>query len=228
MRADPADAVGVEAVDRLVEDEHRRVAEHGRGDAQPLGHPQREASTRRRAPGTARRARVPRRRVWRGERLLLASQRRWFHASTGMRRPGVEERADLTQRRGQDRGSACRRRTSPASGASSPRIRRIVVDFPAPFGPTKPVTRPAVTSKDSRSTATRSPVALRETLCRSIAVLPRRHGTGTTSRVVARPEHFRDARCGDGAHSSSPARGTNDFPSRGDAGIGRREATMAR
>ena len=45
-------------------------------------------------------------------------------------------------------------RTSPVSGASRPRIKRIVVDFPAPFGPTKPVTRPGRTRNDSPSTAT--------------------------------------------------------------------------
>ena len=43
------------------------------------------------------------------------------------------------------------------SGRVSPTIIRIVVDLPAPFGPTKPVTRPAATSKDMSWTATRSP-----------------------------------------------------------------------
>jgi hypothetical protein len=32
--------------------------------------------------------------------------------------------------------------TSPELGASSSRIKRIVVDFPDPFGPRKPVTTP--------------------------------------------------------------------------------------
>jgi len=35
----------------------------------------------------------------------------------------------------------------PASAASRPRMIRIVVDFPAPFGPTKPVTWPGRTLK---------------------------------------------------------------------------------
>ena len=36
--AHPADALGVQAVDRLVEDDDRRVAEQRDGDAQPLAH----------------------------------------------------------------------------------------------------------------------------------------------------------------------------------------------
>ncbi|MGY1836066.1 hypothetical protein ACI79P_13240 [Blastococcus sp. SYSU DS0510] len=36
----------------------------------------------------------------------------------------------------------------------------MVVDFPAPFGPTKPVTRPATTSKLRSSTARRLPYCL--------------------------------------------------------------------
>src|ERR1017187_7318717 len=36
---------------------------------------------------------------------------------------------------------------------SSPNIRRIVVDLPAPFGPRKPVTLPVATSKEISSTA---------------------------------------------------------------------------
>jgi hypothetical protein len=40
--ADPADPVGVQPVDRLVEQEHRGVAQHGAGDAQPLQHAQGE------------------------------------------------------------------------------------------------------------------------------------------------------------------------------------------
>ena len=42
--ADPADALRVEAVDRLVEDQRRRVAEQRGGDAEPLPHAEREAA----------------------------------------------------------------------------------------------------------------------------------------------------------------------------------------
>ena len=37
---------------------------------------------------------------------------------------------------------------------------RMVVDLPAPFGPTNPVTRPAATSKVRSSTAARLPYRL--------------------------------------------------------------------
>ena len=39
------------------------------------------------------------------------------------------------------------------SPRSSPSISRIVVDFPAPLGPRKPVTVPGLTSNDSPATA---------------------------------------------------------------------------
>src|SRR5690606_19264049 len=42
--ADPADAFGVEAVDRLIEDEGFGVAEEGGGDAKALVHAEREAA----------------------------------------------------------------------------------------------------------------------------------------------------------------------------------------
>ena len=40
----PDDPFGVHAVERLVHDHHRRVAEHGRGDAETLTHAQRVAA----------------------------------------------------------------------------------------------------------------------------------------------------------------------------------------
>ena len=51
------------------------------------------------------------------------------------------------------------RRSAPARrpGRSRPRISRIVVDLPDPFGPRKPVTAPGRTSKLSPSTATVGP-----------------------------------------------------------------------
>ena len=47
--------------------------------------------------------------------------------------------------------------TEPDVGRSSPMIMRMVVDFPAPFGPRKPVTRPASTVKLTPATAVLSP-----------------------------------------------------------------------
>ena len=79
-------------------------------------------------------------------------------AGPGWRGAGVEQRADLAQRARELGVAAARRRAhSPASGASRPRISRIVVDLPAPFGPTKPVTRPGRTVNDSPSTASVAP-----------------------------------------------------------------------
>src|SRR5580698_10528948 len=48
----------------------------------------------------------------------------------------------------------------PEFGRSRPRISRMVVDFPAPFGPRNPVTRPGCTVNDRWSTATLSPYLL--------------------------------------------------------------------
>ena len=42
--AQPADALRVEAVGRLVEDQHLRVAEQRRGEPEPLAHPSRVAA----------------------------------------------------------------------------------------------------------------------------------------------------------------------------------------
>lgn len=47
--------------------------------------------------------------------------------------------------------------TLPEVGASRPVLRRMVVDFPAPLGPRKPVTTPGLTVKVSASTTVLSP-----------------------------------------------------------------------
>ena len=40
----PADALGVETVDRLVEEQHAGIAQQGRGDTEALAHTKRELS----------------------------------------------------------------------------------------------------------------------------------------------------------------------------------------
>jgi hypothetical protein len=45
----------------------------------------------------------------------------------------------------------------PDVGRTRPRIERIVVDLPAPFGPRKPVTVPGATVNDRSATATVDP-----------------------------------------------------------------------
>src|SRR5690242_21942446 len=47
--------------------------------------------------------------------------------------------------------------TSPESGSTSPKIARIVVVLPAPFGPRKPSIRPRSTEKEQPSSARTSP-----------------------------------------------------------------------
>ena len=72
-------------------------------------------------------------------------------------RARLQQRTDFVQRRRVVAVVLARSRTSPAVGASSPRISRIVVDFPEPFGPRKPVTMPGWTVNVSPSTARLSP-----------------------------------------------------------------------
>ena len=142
--SDPHDALGVEAVDRLVEHQHRRVAEQRGGDAEPL--PPSRARTRRcagRRRPRVRRGRGPRRRAIGGMPLL------WPATAGGRGRggPGARPRRRAAPRP-RAGGIACsrtaRRRSAPfrRPARSSPRIMRIVVDLPAPLGPTNPVTRP--------------------------------------------------------------------------------------
>ena len=70
---------------------------------------------------------------------------------------GVEQRADVAQRGGVPVSGDPLTVTEPDVGRSSPMIMRMVVDFPAPFGPRKPVTRPASTVKLTPATAVLSP-----------------------------------------------------------------------
>ena len=75
-------------------------------------------------------------------------------AAAGMDGLGVEQCADLAQRVAQlgvalalDGGATL------DDGWSRPRMMRIVVDLPEPFGPRNPVTTPGCTSKSRSSTA---------------------------------------------------------------------------
>src|SRR6516162_1846498 len=87
-------------------------------------------------------------------------------------------------------------RTRPAVGSSRPAIIRIVVDFPAPLGPTKPVTRPGSTVNDTPSSATAGPNLLRRPVTSIVASmrmvissgsgLVRWHLPGTLSAGVTR------------------------------------------
>ena len=100
--ADPADALRVQAVDRLVEHDDRRVAEQRGGDAEPLAHAEGEAGRPAgRPPRPARPARAPRRPARPGMRVADREPAQVV-AGGAARVQGarLEQRADLAQRRG--------------------------------------------------------------------------------------------------------------------------------
>ena len=161
--ADPDDPLGVHAVERLVQDQHRRVAEHGGGDPEPLAHPERVAA--RLAPrraGRGRPARSPRRPGWRSCSGSGPSRAggcvRCGWAGGRRRRPARRRGAAGAAAVGTAWPPTSAR---PSSGASRPRITRMVVDLPAPLGPTKPVTVPGATVKVMPSRARVEPNRLR-------------------------------------------------------------------
>ena len=99
--------------------------------------PSEKPPARRRAASAARPARAPPRPGGAGMPFDRASQSRWSDARLArVHRRRVEQRADLVSGRRSIRVAPCRSRArGPRRAASSPRIMRIVVDFPAPFGP---------------------------------------------------------------------------------------------
>ena len=142
--ADPADAVGIQAVDRLVQDDGLRVAEQRRGDAEPLAHAEGEAARPASGPPRPGRPGRPPRRPGAGRcRAVCARASRWLNALRPVWTDRASSRAPTSCS-----GAVCSRyalpftRTVPAVGASRPRIIRIVVDLPAPLGPRNPVTTP--------------------------------------------------------------------------------------
>ena len=99
--ADPVDALGVEAVDRLVQDQRLRVAEQRRRDAEPLAHAERElarplaghlvqADEVDHLVDAALRDAV---RLREGEQVVVGR-------AAGVDGPRLQQRADLVQRRG--------------------------------------------------------------------------------------------------------------------------------
>src|SRR5579863_3691834 len=81
----------------------------------------------------------------------------------------------------------------PASAASRPSMTRMVVDLPAPFGPTKPVTWPGTTMNVIPSSASTDPNRLRSPVTSIVASMlatlgnrtrPRRHAV-VLSRAAA-------------------------------------------
>ena len=166
---EPGEAVGVEVVGRLVEEQHLRVLEQRRRQQrarllaarQPVQRP------------VAGRCSIPSRRRISSARASAAQALRRLGAlegvgvavevarrAAGRRAPrpprrarrGAASRASPRPRAPPARGSRRgRRETVPRSGRSRPASRRSSVDLPAPLGPTRPARSPALRVSDSPS-----------------------------------------------------------------------------
>jgi hypothetical protein len=153
--AHPADAGRVEPVGGLVEDQHLRLPDQRGRNAEPLAHAERVVAdpTVRLGVGeadqlehlgnaTSRQAHHPL-----GDREDLAT------GPAGVLRRCVQHHADLDARVGQVGEPTAGDGGGARGGRGEPTIIRIEVDLPAPFGPRKPVTRPAGATKLMSSTA---------------------------------------------------------------------------
>ena len=218
--AHPDDALGVHAVERLVQHQHRRVAEQRRGDARAAAAC--PASTRPPCGGPpcpARPARSPRRPGARpdpGSGPATAGGCGPCGWAAARRRPAATRRGSAGaagDRYGRPPTSAV-----PSSAASRPRITRIVVDLPAPLGPTNPVTWPGRTVNDIPSSATAGPNRLRRPLTSIVASIPGRLGNqgglGRHARERSSPSLARGC-----ARPLIPRRGDSAVPGQGDASV---------
>ncbi len=174
-RGDPlGDAVGEDLLHQRVQP-GRRLVEHEqvrrrRRTPRP-GRPSGGCPWSTRGPSWSGRGRsapaAPRGGPARGRRRASAAAGRWSRRRTGWAR-GRRHRA----RRRAAGGSPPRRATGrgrtrvavPPSTRSSPSSARIVVDLPAPFGPRKPCTSPARTSRSRPSSARCGPKRLDQAL----------------------------------------------------------------
>ena len=187
--AHPHDPFGVEPVERLVEHQHRRVAQQRRRQPQPLSHPERVAA--RLAPASRLQAdlgddlvdTLGRQPLRMGEPHEVVAGACGSAAGRRCRAPNRRGGADAA---GCDR-AARRRAHVPSSAASRPRITRIVVDLPAPLGPTKPVTLPWATANVIPSRATVDPKRLRSPETSMVGCTPGtvRNRTRASSRCRA-------------------------------------------
>src|SRR4051794_24744496 len=95
-----------------------------------------------------------------------------------------------TSRPGLGRSAYLRPRTVavPEVAGVRPTMTRMVVDFPAPFGPRNPVTRPGLAVKETSSTARRPPYVLVSAVTSIMgATLPPRGGRPHRGAVPSRP-----------------------------------------
>ena len=118
---------------------------------------------------------------------LLDAVRRCHGEQVVARRPsgvhgtGLQQRAHFPQRRRKIDVCLAVDAAAAGIGRSSPSSSRIVVDFPAPFGPRKPVTTPGRTTKLRSSTAVFPPYRL---VRPSASIMP---STVATPHVELRP-----------------------------------------
>ena len=160
------DALGVEAVGGLVEDQHLGVAEQRVREPEPLAHAERvlahalargRACRARRASSSSSTRRSVDADHLRGDGERLAP------AAAAVLGGGVEQDADAAARVRQRAVGARRARRRRRRRAREPaRASACVVVLPAPFGPRNPVTVPGSQRNDTSSTTTCAAEALRQ------------------------------------------------------------------
>ena len=156
-RPQPEDPVGIEPVGRLVEHQHAEGRRAGGSDAEPLAHAEREgpdsAAGDVAEPDQVEHSIDP---GW-GDGVAVGEPEQMVGSGTSVLDCAASSKAPIARNGASSCCTAAATRTMPEVGASRPRIIRIVVDLPAPFGPRKPVTCPGRTVKEMSSTATTSP-----------------------------------------------------------------------
>lgn len=156
--AEPADAVGIEAVRRLVEDEVRGEPISAAASPSRCVMPVEKAFTRRRAssasPTSSSTSSTRRRGAPAASREISRCRRAVMPGSNP--KPSICTPTRDAGSRSAANGSPSIRQ-SPLVGLSRPTMARRVVDLPAPFGPSRPTIEPRGTAKDRSSTAARCP-----------------------------------------------------------------------
>ena len=151
----------IESGERLVEHDQVGPVDHRRRELHPLRHPSRQVADRVASavlePRAVRAGRVP-------APVPRACRARAAERSTRGGRPRACRGTALAP--GACSPTTAGRRRSPgrpfhsivpSSGSSTPKMIRINVVLPAPFGPSRPITLPAGTSRSTSSSTTRSP-----------------------------------------------------------------------
>ena len=155
------DADGIEARERFVQDQHVRAggrapppAGRAAGCRARGSRPDRSPAPRHPGPRWSRRPDAKRRAASaHGAAPGTPAARAPSSSGTGRAPPACTRSADAPPRR----SGRPFHRTSPASGSRTPSAIRIVVVFPAPFGPTNPTISPSGIENVTPSSATMSP-----------------------------------------------------------------------